>query len=146
MKPRVVVIDDEADVLDLLGKILQRAGYDVVTAASGELGLQFVRAGEIDCLVVDKLMPRMGGLEVIAEARRRVPRLPVVMVTAHPEPFKLDGARPDVVLPKPFKNVKAVEDAVAAAIESAKASTLEQLTDRVVAVVSELAPLRKKRD
>lgn len=143
---RVVIIDDEAEVRDLLGKVLERAGYEVVTAATGEQGLAHVVPGAIDCLVVDKLLPHMGGLEVMVEARRRVPRLPVVLVTAHPEPFSLGVERPDVVLPKPFKNLKAVEDAVAAAIEGAKVSPLEQLTDRVVAAVTELGPLRKKRD
>lgn len=143
---RVLVIDDEPDVCELLGKVLARAGYDVVTAHTGEAGLQALDDGAIACLVVDKLLPHMGGLEVMAEARRRQPGLPVVLVTAHPEPFSLGDERPDAVLAKPFKNLAAVEDAVRAAIEARPPGPLTELRDRVVAVVSEIAPIRRKRD
>lgn len=146
MTARILVIDDDLAVCELMGKALARAGYDVVTAATGEAGLAELARAPVDCLVVDKLLPHLGGLEVMAEARRRQPGLKVVLVTAHPEPFSLGDERPDVVLAKPFKNLAAVEDAVRTALEARPADALTELRDRVAAVVAELGPLRRKRD
>ena len=73
-----------------------------------------------------------------------------MLVTAHPEPFNLAAARPEVVLPKPFKTLQAVEDAVREALEAMEASArkdpLTNLRDRVAAVVAEIAPGRRKRE
>jgi hypothetical protein len=86
----------------------------------------------------------------MAEARRRWPALPVVLMTGHPEPFQLGDARPDVVLTKPFGNLQIVADAVASAVDAARPgraeAALTQLRDRVAAVVNEIAPGLKKRD
>lgn len=147
MSLRVVVIDDETAVCDLLGKVLGRAGYEVLLATSGEAGLQLLEQAAADCLVVDKLLPRMNGLEVMARVRERWPATPVVMMTAHPEPFTLDAERPDVVLPKPFRDLAAIEEAVAQALEARQPQgALSQLKERVAAVVAEIAPGRRKRD
>ncbi len=136
MKPRIVVIDDEAEVCELIGKVLLRAGYEVDTARSGEAGLALFEGADISCLVVDKLLPAMNGLEVAAEVRRRWPRTAIVLVTAHPEPFTLDAERPDVVLAKPFKTLAAIEEAVREALELVQQrGPLEQLKERVAAVV-----------
>jgi CheY-like chemotaxis protein len=146
---RVVVVDDEREVCDLVGRVLQRAGHEVVTAQTGDQGLALVAEGGVACLVVDKLMPGLGGLEVMAEVRRRWPTLPIVLMTGHPEPFQLGDARPQVVLAKPFANLQAIADAVASAVDAAGARTdgpLSQLRDRMVAVVNEIAPVLKKRD
>jgi CheY-like chemotaxis protein len=101
---RVLVVDDEAEVCDLVARALTRAGYEVLTAETGEAAVLVLDAGPIDCLVVDKHLPGMHGGEVMAEARRRMPRLAVVLITGHPEPLSFGEARPDVTLPKPFKS------------------------------------------
>lgn len=155
MKKRVVVIDDEPEVCELIGKVLIRAGHEVLLAHTGEVGLALIEANQplkpIDCLVVDKLLPQMGGLEVIAAVRNRWPHVAIVLVTAHPEPFNLEAERPEVVLAKPFKNLAAVEDAVKEAIEAhaeARAETRSPLTtwkERVAAVVTQITPGRRKR-
>ncbi len=147
MKPRIVVIDDEQAVCELIGKVLLRAGYEVDTARTGEAGLAVFDTGEIDCLVVDKILPTMNGLEVVAEVRRRFPRTAIVLVTAHPEPLTLEAERPEVVLAKPFKNLDAIVDAVREARELVSQRTpLSQLRQRVAAVVAEIAPARRRRD
>lgn len=148
MSLRIVVIDDDAEVLALLGKVLVRAGFEVLGAGTGEAGLALVEAQEVHCVVVDKLLPQMGGLEVVAELRRRRPQLPVVLVSAHPEPFTLEAARPDVVLSKPFKSLAAIEEAVRQAVEakSSERGPLSNLKERVAAVVAEIAPGRRRRE
>jgi two-component system response regulator GlrR len=145
---RLVVIDDDADVLALLGKVLLRAGHEVLSASTGEAGLQLLEQHEVHCVVVDKHLPQMGGLEVFAEVRRRWPQVPVVLVTAHPEPFNLEAERPEVVLAKPFKSLAAIEDAVREAIEAKPGARgpLTHLKERVAAVVAEIAPGRRKRE
>ena len=147
MSSRVVVIDDEAEVCELIGKVLIRAGYEVLIAHTGEAGLERLEKNEIHCLVVDKLLPQMGGLEVVSAARRRWPSVAIVLVTAHPEPFNLDAERPEVVLAKPFKNLAAVEEAVREALEThAAARGPLTLKERVAAVVAEMTPGRRKRE
>ena len=148
MTSRIVVIDDEAEVCELIGKVLIRAGHEVLVAGSGEAGLALLEAHEVHCLVVDKLLPQMGGLEVVAAVRRRWPTIAIVLVTAHPEPFNLEAQRPEVVLAKPFKNLGAVEEAVREAMEthSANRGSLTNLKERVAAVVAEMTPGRRKRE
>jgi DNA-binding NtrC family response regulator len=147
MTVRVVVIDDEAAVGELLGKVLGRAGYDVQVAASAEAGLAALDAGDVACVVVDKLLPRMNGLEVMARVRQRAPGAAVVLMTTHPEPFTFEAERPEVVLAKPFKNLEAIEEAVAQALEARRPQRpLTQLKERVAAVVAEIAPGRRRRE
>lgn len=149
MTTRVVVIDDEPEVRELLGKVLLRAGFEVQTAASGDAGLKLFETGTFDCLMVDKLMPGMGGLEVAAEVRRRWPSVAIVLVTAHPEPFNLEAERPEAVLAKPFKNLETVVNTVNEALEALRTSrndTLTNLKERVAAVVAEISPNRRRRE
>jgi len=138
---RIVVIDDDRDTLALLERVLSAAGYEVATAESGEDGLLAVTPGRVDCLVVDKFLPRMNGLEVMAEARRRLPGLPVVLLTNNPEPVTFGDARPDAVLARPFADDRAVEEAVAGALESRKKTLANRLTE----AVAEISPLRRRR-
>lgn len=146
MKPRIVVIDDELAVCDLLAKVLTRAGFEVDVALTGEAGLAIFNDARIACLVVDKMLPAMTGLEVMSAVRQQFPRTAVVLMTAHPEPLSLDAERPEVVLAKPFKNLAVIEEAVREAMDAAERSTPLTLRDRVAAVVSEISPIRRKRD
>lgn len=145
-RPGVLVVDDDREVAQLLGKVLSRAGYQVQVAFSGEEGLELLSTEGLACLVVDKILPGLGGLEVMAEARRRRPGLPVVLITGHPEPFQLGDERPEAVLLKPFSSLPEVVEAVTAAVDAARQAPLAALKDRVVAAVSELTPSRRKRE
>ncbi len=145
---RIVVVDDDTHVCELVARVLTRAGHVVITANSGEDALQYLNLGAVDCLVVDKHLPGMNGAEIVAEARRRMPGLPVVLITAHPEPFSLGAERPDVCLAKPFRDLVAIEEAVALALESVTGETaLTGLRERLTQVVTEtMSPMRKKRE
>jgi len=148
MSSRIVVIDDDVQVCELVARVLTRAGHRVVTAHSGETALEHLTFGSVDCLVVDKHLPGMHGAEVVAEARRRIPGLPVVLLTAYPEPFSLGVERPDVCLAKPFRDLAAIEEAVTRALESVTSETaLTGLRERLTQVVTEtMSPMRKKRE
>ncbi len=82
-RPRILVVDDEQAVRDLLVKTLSIADYDVDTAADGPSALDRLRAVEYDLLITDLKMPGMDGLSVIREARRQSPDLPIVIITGY---------------------------------------------------------------
>src|SRR5437868_4454337 len=119
MKKRVLVVDDDSGSRELLSRLLARAGYEVRVAGTGEEGLTVLADFVPDLLLCDKNLPRMHGAEVIAQARKKLPHLAVILITAFPEPFSLGPERLNGYLAKPFKTLKAVEEAVAQALESA---------------------------
>jgi DNA-binding response OmpR family regulator len=81
---RVVVADDDPDIVDILTFNLMTAGYEVTSAADGMEALELVRASMPDLVVLDIMMPRMDGLEALAalKADEATKDIPVVMLTA----------------------------------------------------------------
>lgn len=143
---RILVIDDDLEINELVGKVLIRAGYQVKTATNGEDGLALLGEFQPDLMIVDKNLPRMHGAEVIREARKRMPFVSVILITAFPEPFSLGPERLNGYLGKPFKSLKAIEDAVTQALDSADdIRRREELKTRLSQVVAELTPGAKKR-
>jgi excisionase family DNA binding protein len=80
-RPRVLVVDDEATIRDLLAKTLALAEYDVDIAPDGRTALERLRIIPYDLLITDLKMPGVDGLTVIREARRLKPDIPVIIVT-----------------------------------------------------------------
>src|SRR5271155_4826278 len=79
---RIVVVEDEPAIRKGVVHALRATGYDVAEAADGEQGLQeAVRLG-VDLVLLDLLMPKKDGLEVLAELRKIRPTLPVIILTA----------------------------------------------------------------
>src|ERR1700754_2388834 len=80
-RPRVLVVDDEASIRDLLSKTLALAEYDVDVAPDGRSALERMRMYPYDLLIADLKMPGMDGLTVIREAKRYKADLPVIIIT-----------------------------------------------------------------
>jgi excisionase family DNA binding protein len=80
-RPRVLVVDDEAAIRDLLSKTLALAEYDVDLAQDGRHALERLRMIPYDLLITDLKMPGIDGLSVIREARRLKPDIPVIIIT-----------------------------------------------------------------
>jgi excisionase family DNA binding protein len=80
-RPRVLVVDDEATIRDLLSKTLALAEYDVDMAPDGRTALERLRIIPYDLLITDLKMPGVDGLSVIREARRLKADLPVIIIT-----------------------------------------------------------------
>src|ERR671912_2345390 len=80
-RPRILVVDDEASIRDLLSKTLALAEYDVDTAADASTALGRVRASEYDLLIADLRMPGMDGLTLIRQVKRIRAELPVIIIT-----------------------------------------------------------------
>ncbi|MGE3177548.1 MAG: response regulator [Vicinamibacterales bacterium] len=82
-RPRVLVVDDEASIRDLLSKTLALAEYDVDAASDGRSALDRLRLYPYDLLIADLKMPGMDGLTVIREAKRYKSDLPVIIITGY---------------------------------------------------------------
>jgi len=77
----ILLIDDEIELRATVSRLLQRAGYEVVTAANGAEALATARFVRADLVITDIIMPEKEGLETIAELRREFPELPVIAVS-----------------------------------------------------------------
>ncbi len=81
MKPKILVIDDEERIRGLLATILQRKGYAVLLAESGQNGLDLFRRERPDLLVLDLKLPEMDGITVLQDIRSIDAKTPVVILT-----------------------------------------------------------------
>jgi len=79
---RILVVDDEEVVRNLLQRTLTEAGYDVTTAADGEEALSAVSQGEVEVVLLDIKMPGMSGIEVLGKLTTDWPDICVIVVTA----------------------------------------------------------------
>jgi DNA-binding NtrC family response regulator len=79
----VLVIDDELEMRIALQETLERADYSVVTAIDGEEGLRRFEESPFEIVVTDVRMPKVTGIEVLREIKRRAPQTPVIMITAY---------------------------------------------------------------
>jgi excisionase family DNA binding protein len=82
-RPRILVVDDESSIRDLLSKTLALAEYDVDTAIDGHSALERLRLYPYDLLIADLKMPGIDGLSVIREAKRLKTDLPVIIITGY---------------------------------------------------------------
>lgn len=102
---RILVAEDEPDMAAALEAMLEREHYAVDVARDGEEALDFALGSSYDCLVLDIMMPRIDGLEVLRRLRARGIDAPVLVLSAKGEPRDriagLDGGADDY-LPKPF--------------------------------------------
>jgi DNA-binding response OmpR family regulator len=78
---RILVVDDEPSIVDVLAYNLQRANYEVITARDGEEALALARRNQPDLIILDLMLPRIDGLEV-CRALRRERDVPIIMLTA----------------------------------------------------------------
>jgi len=105
-RPRVLVVDDEASIRDLLAKTLALAEYDVDVAPDGRSALERMRMNPYDLLIADLKMPGMDGLAVIREAKRYKADLAVIIITGYStESSAIDAVNLGVAgyLTKPFR-------------------------------------------
>ena len=82
MKPRILIVDDEARMVSVVAMALGRAGYECEACASGEAALEALEARGADVVMTDWKMPEMDGIELLRRLRARRPDLPVILITA----------------------------------------------------------------
>ena len=111
--PKILVVDDEPDVVRLVEFRLQREGFEMLTAGDGRSALDLLQTEKPDLIILDIMMPLMDGMEVLRQirSRRGTSRIPVIMLTAKTASVTVDEARQlwvsDYVM-KPFDPEKLV--------------------------------------
>jgi DNA-binding response OmpR family regulator len=105
-KIKILVIDDNQEILAGLENYLSKKRYDVVTAPDGLEGLEMINAeeGGFDLVVTDVVMPNVSGVGIISIIKSNQPQVPVIAITGMgetPETLARE-ANADVVLEKPF--------------------------------------------
>lgn len=80
---KIMVIDDEAEMGDLIRKIFEPEGHEVVSEIDPEKAIELVRKENPDCLLLDIMMPKIDGVEVLSRVRKFNKDLAVVMITAY---------------------------------------------------------------
>jgi CheY-like chemotaxis protein len=103
--PRVLVIDDDPGVREVVCSLLVSFGYDCQTAVDGQQGLIRFDEGGWDLVLTDLVMPTLSGWDVIEGVRRRVPTMPIVLITALNDPAVMRRAHDwrVRVVAKPFR-------------------------------------------
>ncbi len=129
MSYKILIADDEADTLEILSKHLKDADYDVITAGDGEDALAKIKADQPDIILLDILMPKMNGFDVLRQIRANPPSekwQPVIIISTKDEFESLVKGydlQADYYITKPF--------------------TLDKVSDAVKTMIS-LIPARKK--
>lgn len=104
--PQILVVDDDRAIRASLSRALGLQGHTVTEAADGAAALQAIAVGRPDLVLLDVMMPRVGGLAVLRRVRQDDPELPVLLLTARGEPGDrvegLDAGADDYVV-KPFE-------------------------------------------
>jgi len=92
---KILLIEDEELIIRLLSKKLAAIGYDVSLAMNGEEGLEKIKQVVPDLILLDIVMPRMGGFEVMAEMKKdeKIANIPVIIISNSGQPLELEKAK-----------------------------------------------------
>ena len=88
-KASILIVDDEPDILIVLGEFLSSEGFKVLTAKDGKQALEKIKEFEIDLVLLDIAMPEMNGIDTLKEAKVLKPELSVIMITAYRDAEKV---------------------------------------------------------
>ncbi len=119
---RVLIVDDEPSVVTLLTRVLEAAHHKVLAMRTVAEGTQALKREPWDVLLVDKHLPDAPGAQLIFTARELHPAIAVVMMTGHPDRFATQELKLDGYLPKPFRSLDVVRQAVTDAIDRRRLS------------------------
>ena len=126
-KARIVVVEDEPAIRRGVADALRLTGYEVAEAGDGSAGLQEAQSGGVDLVLLDLMLPKLDGFQVLAELRRTCPTRPVIILTAKGgEDDRVRGLKmgADDYVVKPFSARELV-----ARVEAVLRRTLKPLDD-----------------
>jgi YesN/AraC family two-component response regulator len=78
---RILIIDDDPQILDMLGQTLEREGYGIVKALNGKEGIKLYRENHVDLIITDIIMPEKDGIETIFELKKDFPDLKIIAIS-----------------------------------------------------------------
>jgi len=94
MPKKILIVEDEKIMRDLLAMKLEKEGYEISMATDGQEGLETMRKIKPDLILLDIIMPRMGGFEVMEEMSKnpQLKKIPVIIISNSGQPVELDQA------------------------------------------------------
>jgi DNA-binding response OmpR family regulator len=140
----ILIIDDEDSLRQTMARILQRAGYEVTTAATGTEGLTLVAEHPFDLLYLDIRMPDASGLELLKEIHAKFPELPVILFTAQPDlNSAVEALRRGAIdyLLKPLKPQTVLDRTQAILVSKQKERRKREIQKQIEALQAELKAL-----
>ncbi|HUV30564.1 MAG TPA: response regulator [Acidobacteriota bacterium] len=129
-KPKILVVDDDADLLELLVDTLDTIGYEAVGASGGVEALAKLRESSYSLMITDIRMPDVDGLQLLKKVRRHYARMPVLFITGVATRDIIGQASPDGFLAKPFR-ISQIEQL----IENALARKVDSFASRMPRVL-----------
>lgn len=120
---KILVVDDEKEVLDFLKEVVERQGYSFLQATSGKEAINKIKKARPNLVILDIVMPGLDGLEVLRRIRRKDKKLPVVIITAYGKDARVDEAMKLNIFGVIFKGASVKE--IASGIEAALDITLK---------------------
>jgi len=113
---KIMIIDDELNIADVLKKFLSRDDrYEVETYTDPQGAINTIKNGTIDLVIVDIMMPILNGFEVLKMTKEISPNTKVILMTAYSTQNKVDHSKQlqaDGYLEKPFTNLKNISDII----------------------------------
>ncbi|AUG98563.1 sigma-54-dependent Fis family transcriptional regulator [Prodigiosinella confusarubida] len=108
----VLIIDDDKDICDLLSHLLEKAGCETQQGYDGDMAIKLLSQREPDVLLLDSILPKHSGMEVLANAHALYPQLPVIIITGNVGILSAVGAIKAGAwdyIPKPFDNKRVLD-------------------------------------
>jgi len=102
-RARILVVDDDTNLLDLLVDTLNGIGYQAEGVSDGVAALERLKTEKYDLMISDIKMPGLDGLGLLKRVRRYYPRMPVLLITGYPSAEIIGRASADGLLAKPFR-------------------------------------------
>ena len=115
MGGKILIIDDDNDILETTGSILAHEGFEIHTADSVERGLELAEKVSPDIVLLDLMFPesKTRGFDAAREIKVRYPRLPIIILTAINREYAFDFTKQDIkaeeFLNKPVRSAKLIE-------------------------------------
>jgi len=95
MSNKILLIEDEEVISELLQKKIAMEGYDISVAEDGEEGLKMMKENKPDLILLDIIMPKMGGFDVMEEMQRdkELKEIPIIIISNSGQPVEIDRAK-----------------------------------------------------
>src|SRR5262245_57771316 len=122
MKPKILLVDDDAAIRQMLGRVLTREGYLVILAATGPQGLELSATSHLDLILLDLNLPGQNGWDVFERLTAEDPLRPIIIITARTNQLFLAlGAGAGALMEKPLdlpRLLKTIRELLGEPVES----------------------------
>lgn len=132
MRPKILLVDDDPAIREMLGRILSQEGYAVLPAANGQEALELAAASEVDLLLLDLNLPVRNGWETFEQITTEHPLLPIIIITARPNQlFPALAAGAGALMEKPLDFSKLLQT-IRGLLEESAETRLARIAGRPV--------------